>query len=191
MWNTWAYRIVALDVLIVEDSRVSQWAGPDPLHHKEEGKPLGHPQFCPLTTNSFHQGPKIDHGAEADVAQVTSGHIAQYWPPSIKQRWTIDKISCCGFLSSGHRELFLRPATPESVDCSPVAGVLGRRQTQLTCLARSLVVPHVPIFITKQHSHCVSKYFPRDVSLNLVSRCLSNVHEITHGALSAVTVNKS
>ena len=90
----------------------------------------------------------------------------------------------------GH-PVFLRPATPESVDCSPVAGALGRRQTQLTCLARSLVAPHIPIFITKQHSHCVSKYFPRGVSLNLVSRCLSNVHEITHGALSAVRVNKS
>ena len=111
---------------------------------------LGH--FGPLWATLGHFGPLW-----ATLAVwATLGHFGPLWAKIPASHHSPQNFKSTFFL--GH-PVFLRPATPESVDCSPVAGALGRRQTQLTCLARSLVAPHIPIFITKQHSHCVSKYF--------------------------------
>jgi hypothetical protein len=59
---------VALDVLVVEDSRVSlrpgdQLASYDPLQQQAEGKHSGHPWLWWFLTNmTFHQSPKENHG---------------------------------------------------------------------------------------------------------------------------------
>lgn len=83
--QSWAGRIVALDVLVVEDSRVSLRPGDQlpschPLQKQAEGKHSGHPRFWRFSTNmAFHRCPIENLGGfSPDTSQVTSGHIAMF-----------------------------------------------------------------------------------------------------------------
>ena len=70
---TWTCGIVALDVLVVEDSWVSLRPGDqvpsyDPFQEQAEGKHSAHPWRCPFLTNmAFHQCPKESHFFQAPL----------------------------------------------------------------------------------------------------------------------------
>ena len=114
---TWAGRIVALDVLVVEDSRVSLRPGDQlpschPLQKQAEGKHSGHPRFWRFSTNmAFHRCPKENLcGFSPDTSQVTSGHIAMFnvsqhlkWAEtwSTYSHYPSSATQWCGLASSG------------------------------------------------------------------------------------------